>query len=237
MQRFVQRNILSYPSSSTLMFCSSMHRLIWQSDAAKTHGNDTSIRRPAGANDEKRTGHYEQANHCDMRRMWNGTQSIQPLVLAQRLRNHAETLHVRRSRPDGGLPVPPRLLRPTLRDDRHPAVVRSRLRSRHSVYSPSAWNSQKRCLIAFRGAGPSSLVGRGRVRRSPPVTPTIYLPVYVTCHTERLPSSVTNSEPSGATATPTGLPQTCPSFVTKPVRKSSYSPVALPSFMGMRITS
>jgi hypothetical protein len=236
-----------------------MHRLIWQSDAAKTHGNDTSIRRPAGANDEKRTGHYEQANHCDMRRMWNGTQSIQPLVLAQRLRNHAETLHVRRSRPDGGLPVPPRLLRPTLRDDRHPAVVRSRLRSRHSVYSPSAWNSQKRCLIAFRGAGPASPVGRNRVSTQPPsfwrsqndllisVLPlprsshlagrSLYLPVYVTCHTERLPSSVTNNEPSFPTATPTGLPQTCPSLVTKPVRKSSYSPVALPSFIGMRITS
>ena len=39
---------------------------------------------------------------------------------------------------------------------------------------------------------------------------------------------MTNSEPSLPTATPTGRPQTLPSSVVKPVRKSSYSPVALP---------
>src|SRR5882762_8885757 len=43
-----------------------------------------------------------------------------------------------------------------------------------------------------------------------------------------LPSSVTNSEPSFATATPTGRPQTWESETTKPVMKSSYSPVGLP---------
>jgi hypothetical protein len=35
-----------------------------------------------------------------------------------------------------------------------------------------------------------------------------YFPTYVTCQTLRLPSSVTKSEPSLATATPTGRPHT-----------------------------
>ncbi len=43
--------------------------------------------------------------------------------------------------------------------------------------------------------------------------------------------------PSFASVTPTGRPHTSPSPVVKPVRKSSYSPVAWPSFMGRRITS
>ena len=45
------------------------------------------------------------------------------------------------------------------------------------------------------------------------------------------------SAPSLATATPTGRPQTCPSGVTNPVMKSSYSPVGAPSRRtGTRIT-
>src|SRR5262249_3073011 len=63
-----------------------------------------------------------------------------------------------------------------------------------------------------------------------------FLPVYATLHTVFEPSSVTINEPSLATATPTGRPQTSPSGVTKPTRKSSYSPVAFPSFIGTRIT-
>jgi len=54
---------------------------------------------------------------------------------------------------------------------------------------------------------------------------------------ERDPSSETKREPSFASATPTGRPQTVPLGRTKPVRKSSYSPVAWPSFMGRRMTS
>ena len=50
------------------------------------------------------------------------------------------------------------------------------------------------------------------------------------------PSSVTIKAPSFAVVTPTGRPQTSPDSVTKPTRKSSYSPVALPSFIGTRMT-
>ncbi len=63
-----------------------------------------------------------------------------------------------------------------------------------------------------------------------------FLPVYATRQTVPEPSSVTIKEPSLATATPAGRPHTLPSGVTKPTRKSSYSPVALPSFIGTRIT-
>ena len=48
---------------------------------------------------------------------------------------------------------------------------------------------------------------------------------YETRQIEPLPSSLTMSEPSCATATPTGRPQTSLSLITKPVKKSSYSPV------------
>jgi monoamine oxidase len=51
---------------------------------------------------------------------------------------------------------------------------------------------------------------------------------WVTRQMVPLPSSVTKSEPSLATATPTGRPQTSLSEMTKPVMKSSYSPVGLP---------
>src|SRR3954454_1159989 len=51
-----------------------------------------------------------------------------------------------------------------------------------------------------------------------------------------LPSSEIKSAPSLATAIPTGRPQTSVSLTTKPVTKSSYSPVGLPSFILMRIT-
>jgi uncharacterized protein YecE (DUF72 family) len=51
-------------------------------------------------------------------------------------------------------------------------------------------------------------------------------------------SSLTSSEPSAATATPTGRPHTSPPGVTKPVRKSSYVPRARPpASMGTRTTS
>ena len=56
-------------------------------------------------------------------------------------------------------------------------------------------------------------------------------------HTLRLPSSVTYMLPSLPMVTPTGRPHTWLSAVTKPVRKSSYSPVAWPFFMGIRMTS
>src|ERR1700691_1529942 len=57
-------------------------------------------------------------------------------------------------------------------------------------------------------------------------------------HRDFDPSSVTRSEPSGATVTPTGLPQTCPLSTTKPVMKSSYAPVARPDLSsGTRISS
>src|ERR1017187_254090 len=42
------------------------------------------------------------------------------------------------------------------------------------------------------------------------------------------PSSVTISEPCLSTVTPTGRPQTSPESVTKPVMKSSYSPLDFP---------
>jgi len=48
---------------------------------------------------------------------------------------------------------------------------------------------------------------------------------YETRQIEPLPSSLTMSEPSCATATPTGRPQTSLSLIIKPVKKSSYSPV------------
>src|ERR1051326_1075308 len=51
-----------------------------------------------------------------------------------------------------------------------------------------------------------------------------------------LPSSVTSSDPSFATATPTGRPHTCFSDTTKPVMKSSYSPVGLPLANGRNTT-
>ena len=49
-------------------------------------------------------------------------------------------------------------------------------------------------------------------------------------------SSLTSSAPSRATATPTGRPHTVVLSITKPVMKSSYSPVGLPPFMRTRIT-
>ncbi len=51
-----------------------------------------------------------------------------------------------------------------------------------------------------------------------------------------LPSSLTRSAPSCATATLTGRPQTRSSSTTKPVRKSSYAPSGTPSRRWMRMT-
>ncbi len=50
-----------------------------------------------------------------------------------------------------------------------------------------------------------------------------------------LPSSLKRRAPSCATATPTGRPQTRLSSMTKPVRKSSYSPPGMPSRRWMRM--
>ena len=49
-------------------------------------------------------------------------------------------------------------------------------------------------------------------------------------------SSLTSSAPSRVTATPAGRPQTVVLSITKPVMKSSYSPVGRPPFMRTRIT-
>ena len=49
-----------------------------------------------------------------------------------------------------------------------------------------------------------------------------------TRHMLPLPSSVNSRAPSCATVTPTGRPQTLRSSATKPVTKSSYSPVGTP---------
>src|SRR5579864_3256484 len=57
----------------------------------------------------------------------------------------------------------------------------------------------------------------------------------MTCQIERVPSSDTKREPSPASATPTGRPHTLPSPMVNPVRKSSYSPVACPFFMGSEV--
>src|SRR5215468_11112591 len=51
-----------------------------------------------------------------------------------------------------------------------------------------------------------------------------------------LASSDTRRAPSLATATPTGRPHTVVSLTTKPVAKSSYSPVGAPSLVITRIT-
>ena len=59
---------------------------------------------------------------------------------------------------------------------------------------------------------------------------------YATRQMVPLPSSLTISEPSLATAIPTGRPQTSSSDTTKPVMKSSYSPVGLPSLNDSRTT-
>jgi hypothetical protein len=62
--------------------------------------------------------------------------------------------------------------------------------------------------------------------------------VYLIRQIEFEPSSVTSNEPSRAMATPAGRPQTCSLSTTKPVRKSSYSPVARPVWCrGIRMTS
>ena len=81
------------------------------------------------------------------------------------------------------------------------------------------------------GSSPAHGVTPGRTS-----APSHFFPVYATRQTVPEPSSVTINDPSLATATPTGRPQTLPSLVTKPTRKSSYSPVALPSFIGTRMT-
>src|SRR5688572_919555 len=59
---------------------------------------------------------------------------------------------------------------------------------------------------------------------------------YAMRHIVPLASSVISKAPSRATATPTGRPQTLRSVVTNPVRKSSYRPVGIPLFNGIRTT-
>jgi hypothetical protein len=83
------------------------------------------------------------------------------------------------------------------------------------------------------------LLGRRRARQrslSRPSTRGSYRPARATRQMVPLPSSVTISDPSFASATPTGRPHTCFSETTKPVMKSSYSPVGLPFANGTRTT-
>lgn len=79
---------------------------------------------------------------------------------------------------------------------------------------------------------------RGQFKRQQPVRSklTTYSPTYSTRQIVPAASSVTTSAPVLVTATPTGRPHTLPSGVTKPVKKSSYSPVATPRSSGMRMT-
>ena len=62
-------------------------------------------------------------------------------------------------------------------------------------------------------------------------------PAQTTRQMEFDPSSLTISDPSGATATPTGRPHTSPLGATKPVMKFSKTPLAWPFSSGTRITS
>lgn len=79
---------------------------------------------------------------------------------------------------------------------------------------------------------PLAVVISSRVSHSHLMAVSAQLPTYDTRQTTLPPSSVTNSAPLRPTATPTGRPQTLPSGVTKPVMKSTYSPVARPSCIG-----
>jgi hypothetical protein len=77
-----------------------------------------------------------------------------------------------------------------------------------------------------------------RQTRALPSRPESYFSVYATRQMVFDPSSVTSSDPSGATVIPTGRPQTLPLGSTNPVTKSSYSPLAWPVWCnGTRITS
>src|SRR5688572_3384599 len=66
--------------------------------------------------------------------------------------------------------------------------------------------------------------------------PPDYLPTKTTRQIVFDPSSLTSSEPSCATSTPTGRPHTSPAGVTNPVMKSSNSPLGTPFFCGTRMT-
>ena len=82
-------------------------------------------------------------------------------------------------------------------------------------------------------------VNRDTQRRPAPTAETkFHFPLYTILQIEFEPSSVTSSDPSGATVIPTGRPHTVPLGVTNPVTKSSYSPLACPVWCrGTRITS
>lgn len=58
----------------------------------------------------------------------------------------------------------------------------------------------------------------------------------LTRYTTPLPSSLTNSAPSGVPTTPVGRPQVWSLSTMKPVMKSMYSPVGLPFFITARTT-
>src|ERR1700733_8304079 len=93
----------------------------------------------------------------------------------------------------------------------------------------SAGTTKRRAIEIF-------ICSSGFFARRGPFPAVGYFP-YVTRQIEFDPSSVTISEPSVATATPTGRPQMSPLSVTKPIRKSLYSPRACSFFVGTNTTS
>jgi len=97
----------------------------------------------------------------------------------------------------------------------------TRSRGRGSGPFPMEWLARPHPTEDENGTRPAN-GGKG----SRPEPARRYFPVAVTRQIDSLPSSLTSSAPSFPTATPTGRPHTSPFGVTKPVRKSSYSPVA-----------
>ena len=76
-----------------------------------------------------------------------------------------------------------------------------------------ATNPSEAATMTVRKRNASAAASATRTQmggRSGPLVERIrgYLPVYRTCQIEFVPSSLTMSAPSGATATPTGRPQT-----------------------------
>ena len=85
-------------------------------------------------------------------------------------------------------------------------------------------------------SGQSLEIPQNRVRAVRFLAAACRVHLRVTRKTVPFASSLTRSAPSRVTATPPGLPHALSLSTTKPVMKSSYSPVGLPSFMRTRIT-
>src|ERR1051325_7721765 len=109
------------------------------------------------------------------------------------------------------------------------------LRTKHDqLFDFRRRSAQTRSVQQMRRRLEAAPFFRQRLEHTPSQTVTVGerfhdgFPRYRTLHTRFPPSSVTMSEPWPSTVTPTGLPQTSPDSVTKPVRKSSYSPLARP---------